>query len=314
MGVMRIGHANIRVLDMDAALKHYEGILGLIKTHEDEDGNVYLKGWDEWDKYCLVLSPADKAGLNHVAFKVEKDTDLDQLKKAIDDYGIAVEEVPAGSLHGCGRALKFNIPSGHQLYLYAEKEHVGKAVGVTNPEPWPDGLSGMGVRWLDHTLLMCELNPEKGINTVAENVKFFKEALGFNLSEQVMVGPDGDIQAAAWMFRTSTPHDIAFVGGPQQGLHHCAFYLEDWSEILKAADLLGKRRVKMDVTPQRHGITRGSTIYFFDPSGNRNETFAGLGYLAQPDMPPITWTEDELWRGIFYHTGEEAGEFTSVYT
>jgi hypothetical protein len=35
----------------------------------------------------------------------------------------------------------------------------------------------------------------------------------------------------------------------------------------------------------RHGITRGETIYFFDPSGNRNETFAGLSYLAQPDRP-----------------------------
>jgi len=314
MGVLRLGHANIRVLDMDAARKHYEGILGLIKTHEDSDGNVYLKGWDEWDKYSFVLSPSDKAGLNHVAFKVENDSDLDHLKSAIADYGIEVEEVPAGTLYACGRALKLNIPSGHTMYLYAEKEYFGKAVGETNPEPWPDGLLGMGVRWLDHTLLMCELNPEKGINKVAENVKFFSEVLGFGLSEQVMVGPDGNIQAAAWMFRTSTPHDIAFVGGPERGLHHCAFYLEDWSEILKAADILGKRKVKMDVTPQRHGITRGSTIYFFDPSGNRNETFAGLGYLAQPDMPPITWTEDQLWRGIFYHTGEEAGEFTSVYT
>jgi len=25
--------------------------------------------------------------------------------------------------------------------------------------------------------------------------------------------------------------------------------------------------------PTRHGITRGQTIYFFDPSGNRNESF-----------------------------------------
>jgi catechol 2,3-dioxygenase len=30
--------------------------------------------------------------------------------------------------------------------------------------------------------------------------------------------------------------------------------------------------------PARHGITRGTTIYFFDPAGNRNEVFAGLGY------------------------------------
>jgi catechol 2,3-dioxygenase len=77
--------------------------------------------------------------------------------------------------------------------------------------------------------------------------------------------------------------------------------LDEWTDVLKAADIMAMNDVKIDVTPQRHGITRGSTTYFFDPSGNRNETFAGLGYLAQPDMEPITWTEDQLWRGIFYH-------------
>ena len=141
-----------------------------------------------------------------------------------------------------------------------------------------------------------------------------EEALDFRVAEQVMVGPDHSIQAATWMFRTSTPHDIAFVGGPKMGLHHVAFFLDEWNDVLKAADIMAKNKIKMDVTPQRHGITRGYTIYFFDPSGNRNETFAGLGYLTQPDMPTITWTEDNLWRGIFYHTGEEAGEFTDVYT
>jgi catechol 2,3-dioxygenase len=138
--------------------------------------------------------------------------------------------------------------------------------------------------------------------------------MDFHLAEQVVVGPESKIQAATWLFRTSTPHDIALVGGARMGLHHCAFYLDEWTDVLKAADIMAMNDVKIDVTPQRHGITRGSTTYFFDPSGNRNETFAGLGYLAQPDMEPITWTEDQLWRGIFYHTGEEAGEFTSVYT
>ena len=48
--------------------------------------------------------------------------------------------------------------------------------------------------------------------------------------------------------------------------------------------------VPFDVTPTRHGITRGQTIYFFDPSGNRNEAFAG-GYMSYADMPTITWTK-----------------------
>jgi catechol 2,3-dioxygenase len=314
MGVLRIGHINLRVLDMESALNHYEKVLGLLRTDKDKKGNVFLKGWDEWDKYSVMLSQSDSAGMNHMAYKVESDADLDTFRKRIKDYGIKVEEVPAGHLAFCGRALGFSLPSGHKMYLYAKKDLVGKAVGTKNPDPWPDGLKGVGVHWLDHVLLMCELNPPAGINKVAENTKFMREVLDFYLSEQVLVGPNGDIQAATWMFRTTTPHDIAFVGGPRMGFHHCAFYLDEWSDVLKAADIMAKNRVKIDVTPQRHGITRGSTIYFFDPSGNRNETFAGLGYLAQPDMPPITWTEDNLWRGIFYHSGEEAGKFTSVYT
>jgi catechol 2,3-dioxygenase len=48
--------------------------------------------------------------------------------------------------------------------------------------------------------------------------------------------------------------------------------------------------VPIDIGPTRHGITRGTTIYFFDPAGNRNEVFAGLGYRVQPDFPTINWT------------------------
>ena len=161
---------------------------------------------------------------------------------------------------------------------------------------------------------MCELNPETGVNRVADNTKFMQEVLDFYLSEQVVAGPGNSIQAAAWLFRTSTPHDIAFVGGPRAGLHHISFFLDSWHDVLKAGDVMAKNKVRIDVAPTRHGITRGETIYFFDPSGNRNETFSGLGYLAQPDRPVTTWTEDSLGRGIFYHTGDLVESFTSVYT
>ncbi|MCL5739343.1 MAG: catechol 2,3-dioxygenase, partial [Betaproteobacteria bacterium] len=41
---------------------------------------------------------------------------------------------------------------------------------------------------------------------------------------------------------------------------------------------------------------------------------AGLGYLAQPDRPVTTWSEDKLGSGIFFHTGELVASFTDVYT
>ena len=314
MGVMRIGHVNLRVMDMDAALRHYERVLGLRQTHRDSAGNVFLKCWDEWDKYSLILSPSDRAGVNHVAFKVENDADLDVLQERIEAYGTATEMLPEGTLPAIGRMLKFNLPSGHELYLYAHKERVGTDVGSLNPDPWPDDTRGSAVHWLDHCLLMCELDAERGVNRVEDNTRFMQACLDFHLAEQLMVGPDNDVQAATWLFRSSTPHDIAFVGGPRNGLHHIAFFLDDWSDVLKSADVMAKNKVKIDVAPTRHGITRGTTIYFFDPSGNRNETFAGLGYLAQPDRPVTTWTGDEIGRAIFYHSGELNEAFTTVYT
>ncbi|ORU90881.1 MAG: catechol 2,3-dioxygenase [Cycloclasticus sp. symbiont of Poecilosclerida sp. M] len=314
MSLMRVGHVNIRVLDINAATEHYENVLGLIRTGEDADGNIYLKGWDEWDKYSVILSEADSAGMNYVAYKTATDVDIDTYAKSIRDYGIEVEELAAGELPDCGRALRFNLPSGHIMCVFAEKEHVGKAVGTTNSAPWPIDVKGCGVHWLDHVLLVSPFSPPDGINKVAENADFLIACLDFQLTEQMKVGPDADIQALAFLTLGSTPHDIAFVPGPEAGFHHCASYLDGWGDVLKAADLMWMNNVKMDITPNRHGITGGETIYFFDPSGNRNETFAGLGYLAQPDMPVITWTEDQIGTAIFYHSGVLNEEFTSVYT
>lgn len=314
MAVLRIGHMKLRVMDMDAALLHYERTLGMRQVHKDGNGDVYLKCWDEWDKYSLILTPSDRAGMDHVAYKVRTDDDLETYRKRIEAWGIATQWLEEGTLPDTGRMLQFNLPSGHEMRLYAFKTCVGTDVGSRNPDPWPDSIRGAGAHWMDHCLLMCEMNPEAGINFVEENTRFMIECLDFFLTEHVLVGPNGDMQAATWLACSTTPHDIAFVGGPKAGLHHVAFFLDSWHDVLKAADVMAKNKVRIEVAPTRHGITRGETIYFFDPSGNRNETFAGLGYMAQPDRPVTVWSEDQLGSGIFYHTGELVDSFTEVYT
>ena len=314
MAVMRIGHVSLKVMDIQAAVKHYRDIIGMTVTMEDKAGNVYLKCWDEWDRYSVILTPSDQAGMNHVAYKVEKNEDLDELQKKIEGLGTKTTMLPEGTLPSTGRMLQFKLPSGHDMRLFALKEYVGTDVGSTNPEPWPDSVHGAGAHWLDHVLLMCEFNPETGVNTVADNQKFFVEALNFYETEKIVVGPGGAMQLASFLTISNKAHDIAFVGGPRSGFHHASFFLDSWHDVLKAADIMGKRKVKIDVAPTRHGITRGETIYFFDPSGNRNETFAGMGYLAQRDRPTTVWTEDQLATSIFYHTGELASSFIEVYT
>jgi catechol 2,3-dioxygenase len=314
MGVTRIGHVALRVMDIAASVNHYTKVVGMDVTHRDSDGTTYLKCWDEWDKYSVVLKPSDRAQLDHIAYKVENDADLDVLGKRVADAGVAVSKHAAGELAFCGRSISFMLPSGQRMYLFAQKDFLGKDVGVMNPDPWPDSKHGIGAHWLDHCLILGELNPEKGINHVADCHDFLKGALDFRLTEQAMVGPGHKVMAAAFMTRTVKPHDIAIVGAPTDGFHHLSFFLDGWHDILHAGDILSKNRVKIELLPSRHGITRGETIYFFDPNGIRNETFAGMGYAAHPDMPVITWVEEEMARGIFYTAREWVDSFSSVYT
>ncbi len=118
---------------------------------------------------------------------------------------------------------------------------------------------------------------------------------------------------ATWMTANNQIHQIAVLEGPQGKLHHFAFKLGDWNEVGRAADIMTMDNVPIDIGPTRHGITRGQTIYFFDPAGNRNEVFAG-GYPAYRDRPINKWTPDQIAKGIFYHAREINERFTTVST
>ena len=107
---------------------------------------------------------------------------------------------------------------------------------------------------------------------------------------------------------------MAFIQHTEQGkLHHASFFLETWDDVLRAADLISMTNTSIDIGPTRHGLTHGKTIYFFDPSGNRNEVFCGGDY-HYPDHPPVTWTAAELGKAIFYHDRELNERFLTVLT
>lgn len=45
-GVMRPGHAQVRVLELDKAVTFYRDVMGLVETGRDASGRVYFKCWD----------------------------------------------------------------------------------------------------------------------------------------------------------------------------------------------------------------------------------------------------------------------------
>ncbi|MCS4502458.1 catechol 2,3-dioxygenase [Arhodomonas aquaeolei] len=301
--VLRPGHVGVRVMDLDEAVRHYTGHVGLIETGRDREGRVYLKAWDEYDWFSLVLREADESGMDFMGFKVRDAGALARLERALAEFGCRVERIPAGELEHCGERVRFDSPTGHRFELYAEKDFYGNEVGTTNPEAFVDTVGGMAANRFDHCLLYG--------TDLDGSVRLFREVLGFDLAEQVV---DGETLVGAFLSCSNKAHDVAFIRHDEPGrLHHVSFLLDSWEEVLRAADIMSKYGISIDIGPTRHGITRGKTIYFFDPSGNRNEVFAG-GSTWYPDHPTITWTADSLGKAIFYHDRVLNENFLAVVT
>ena len=300
-GVMRPAFAQIRVLDLPQAIEHYTKRLGLHVVTTGEDGRVYLKAGDEFDHHSLVLRLADHAGIDSFAFKVASDADLDAFEARIEAYGYPVEHVPAGEQPGLGRRIGWTIISGHRIELLAHSDLSEPKPGIHNPDVWSVEPNGMGVRRMDHALLY---GPD-----IEKNLEFFTTVLDFKCAERVDM-PDGLL--AIWLTCGMKAHDVAFVNHPEPGkLHHVAFELESWADVGHAGDIITRYNISVDIGPTRHGITRGQTIYFFDPSGNRDEVFAG-GYTYYPDNPTRTWDETQVGKGIFYYERQLNAAFLSV--
>ena len=304
-GVLRPGHTQLRVLDLDESIEFYSNVLGLIQTGREGD-RAYFKAWDERDHNSIILRQADTAGMDYMGFKVLNNDTLNQLEADLKNYGVTTERIKAGELLETGERVRFEIASGHQIELYADKKDVGNGMPYENPAPWtPESERGMGPIRFDHSLLY---GPD-----IEKVEALFCDVLGFFKVEHIVL-EDGVTDLAIWLSCSVKAHDIAFVRNEEPGkLHHTAFLLESWEKVLRAADLMSMNKVSIDMGPTRHGVTRGTTIYAFDPSGNRFETFCG-GYQTYPDHQTIKWTWEEVGPAVFYHDRQLNPAFLSVYT
>ncbi|MCL1852480.1 MAG: catechol 2,3-dioxygenase [Peptococcaceae bacterium] len=304
-GTLRPGLVQLRVLDLDKTLSFYVNVLGLDEVGRTPDGRVMLKTYDEFDHHSLTLRQADEAGLDFVAFKVTDPQTLEWMRDRTEAFGYHVTEKPANTDQpGFGKRYSFRICTGHVFDIYSDVQIAAKTPQIKNPDIWTTPPRGMKAIRLDHFLLY-------GPN-IAEAERFCKEVFGMYVPE-VCNNADGS-RLATWITGNNKPHDLAFVEYPQPGkIHHLGFYLEDWKDIGNAADWIAINKLKLDIGPTRHAITRGLSIYFWEPSGNRIEVYAG-GYAAYPDNPQRVWDASQLGRGLFYYSGEVIPSFLEIVT
>ena len=111
-GVLRPGYIQIRVTDLDAAVKHYVDRIGLHQVGRAPDGRVYLRAWDEFDRHSVILRPADEPGMDYVGFKVASENELDAFAKRIETSGTGIKEILAGEQPGVGAVHDVPVQRG----------------------------------------------------------------------------------------------------------------------------------------------------------------------------------------------------------
>lgn len=119
--ILRASHVELVVKDLGASLGFYADLLGMMLTEHGGD-RAYLRGWEENLHHCLVLRQGEFAALDHIAFRVASDEDLDLIRQAFERRGCPTRW-HVGEI-GQGRALRAQDPAGFPLEFFHDMEIV----------------------------------------------------------------------------------------------------------------------------------------------------------------------------------------------
>lgn len=323
MGIAHVGHAELRVTDLEASRDFFTRVLGLFVSAEDDD-RLFLRAWQDWDHHTLVLTRAEASGLEHVAWRVDGPEALGGFERQLQGLGIETSWVEggAGASLGHGDALRFSSPSGIPTELYWEVErYVERDPALQSKLPsHPQRYTGSGVhpRRFDHVNFLVD-DPQA-------DQEFFSDQLGIRHNYYVTgdLG-QGEQRLGSWLAKTNLSHELAFMRNANQSgslLHHVAYYVDSADQMVRAATILADASVKIEWGPGQHGTSGAIFLYCWEPSGNRIEVWSGGFLLFPPDWEPIRWDPEtsplglEMWGSdmpetyLRYGTGLGSGAAT----
>jgi 3,4-dihydroxyphenylacetate 2,3-dioxygenase len=286
--VLRSGHVEYLVTDLQAARHFYVTLLGFVETAADEDA-LYLRCLEERQHHSLILRRAREPGAGHIAFRVAANEDLPRVAELAERQSLPYRWLEREEERGYGKAIRVQDPSGLPIEFYHEMEPVPRLLQQYHRH------GPVQIMRLDH--FNCQ------VQDVSAAVAWYQRELGFRVSEYTVAETgEGDRLWAAWLHRKQTVHDLALMNGIGPRLHHAGFWLPDAMAVIRACDVLAAAGYHQAIErgPGRHGLTNALFLYLRDPDGNRIELYANDYLTADPDAEPIRWTLDDPRRATFW--------------
>ena len=292
--IAHLGSVELLTPNLDGSVWYFRDVLGMTEVAR-RDRSVYLRAYGDYAETTLKLTEAKHPGPGCISWRASSPQALQRRVKALEEAGYGIGW--SNGDHGRGPSYRFNDPEGHLMEVYFEEDkYRAPPEERSTLKNLPQKFSGRGVavRRIDHLALLAK--------DVAKNREFVQALLGFQLREQVLFN-EGQTEIGSWLSTSQIHHQVAYVADVKGGtgrLHHFALWLDEYQDVLRAADILAENRIFIEAGPSKHNNSQAFYLYSFEPGGNRIEVYSGGYLVTAPDWEPVTWNEEERGTGVYW--------------
>ena len=124
--IAHLGHLEMLTPKFEESRKFFIDVMGMTQSGEKGD-SVYLRGWDDYERYSLKLTASKTSGMAHVAFRTRTPQALERRAAALKGSGFDVGWSD-GDL-GHGKTFVCKDPDGHTIELVLRHRMVRPAAG-----------------------------------------------------------------------------------------------------------------------------------------------------------------------------------------
>src|SRR5665213_4253396 len=113
--IAHLGHVEVLTPKFEESRRFFIDVMGMTQSGE-KGSSVYLRGWDDYERYSLKLTSSKTSGMGHVAFRTRSPQALERRAAALKGSGFEVGWTD-GDL-GHGKSFMCKDPDGHPIELY----------------------------------------------------------------------------------------------------------------------------------------------------------------------------------------------------
>ena len=262
----RIGHVTFETPDIEKAIDHYTGVIGLVVAAREGD-RVYLA--TKLGQLAVELRRGSAARCVRISFEIAPDCDLADAARQLTAHGVT-SDIASDPTPGIPKALAFEDPKGTTISLFTDWRSVTAPGQVLGAAPIKFGHIAFTVP-----------DPRR----IAE---FYQQVLGFRVSDWIE-------DFFVFLRCNFDHHSINFIRGGNAVMHHYAFELHDFAHLQHACELLGQMRVPIIWGPVRLGPGHNVAIFHKNQDGQVVEFYAELDRMLDEELgyfEPRPWHRD----------------------